>query len=233
MLGKKLFTRSENQGEAAEVASPAALYKFERQPYRLLRLDLRGLRAERGDMSMAGTLRYITGSGSDPALHVAVQQAARALGFNSYTYGCLMERVDGVPLLLVSSPFSAEELFAYHCAGLMQRDERIRHCGEIIVPGSWTIDELSLAKTNPVFARAFAERGMASGVFFPIHGIGGEVGMLACFDRALILARAILPASSVRSSQDRGAPSQAYLRQGECCRRALQPRPGPLRIATR
>jgi DNA-binding CsgD family transcriptional regulator len=110
---------------------------------------------------------------------MAVQQAACTLGFDSYTYGCLLQRVDGVPLLYVSSPFSAEALFAYHRAGLMQCDERIRHCGVSIVPGSWTIDELSLTKTNPVFARAFAEKGMASGVFFPIHGVGGEVGMLA------------------------------------------------------
>lgn len=179
MSSKKSYFRSGYQGNAAEAASPNALYKFEGQPYRLQRLDLTNLRAERGDMSMAGTLRYITGSGSEPGLHVAVQQAARSLGFDSFTYGCLLQRVDGVPLLYVSSPFSAEDFFAYHRAGLMQFDERIRHCGESIVPGSWTTDELSLAKSNPIFARAVADRGMASGVFFPIHGVGGEVGMLA------------------------------------------------------
>src|ERR1019366_1480641 len=107
--------------KTAELASPDALYKFEGQPYRLRRLDLSGLqagrgdmgmagaplshpRAGRGDMGMAGTLRYITGSGGEPGLHVAVQQAACALGFDSYTYGCLVQRVEGTPLLFVSSP---------------------------------------------------------------------------------------------------------------------------------
>ena len=65
----------------------------------------------------------------------------------------------------------------------MQYDECIRHCGESIVPGSWTTDELSLAKTNPVFARAVADKGLVSGVFFPIHGVAGEVGLLALNSR--------------------------------------------------
>ena len=179
MSSKESFSRSEDQGKATEGASSDALYRFDGQPYRLQRIDLSNLRAERGDMSMAGTLRYIRGSGSEPGLHVAVHQAACALGFDSYTYGCLAQRVDGTPLLYVSTPFSVEDFLAYHRAGLLQYDERIRHCGESIVPGSWTTDELRMTKTNPDVARALTEKGLASGVFFPIHGVGGEVGMLA------------------------------------------------------
>lgn len=179
MSGRKIFSRWEKQAKAAEAISPDALYKFAGQPYRLQRLDLSSLRAEPGDISMAGTLRYITGSGSEPALDVAVQQAACALGFDSYTYGCLLERVDGAPLLCVSSPFLAEDFWAYHRAGLLQSDERIRHCNESIVPGSWTTDELRMAKTSPDLVQVLSERGLASGVFFPIHGASGEVGMLA------------------------------------------------------
>ena len=68
MSRKEPLPRSESQGKAAERAAPDALFKFECQSYRLLRLDLSSLRAERGDMSVAGTLRYITGSLSEPGL---------------------------------------------------------------------------------------------------------------------------------------------------------------------
>jgi hypothetical protein len=106
MSGKEFSSRSEGPDSVREAGSPEALYKFDGQHYRLQRLDLSSLRAERGDMSMAGTLRYIRGSVSEPGLHVAVHQAAVALGFDSYTYGCLMQRVDGTPLLYVSTPFT-------------------------------------------------------------------------------------------------------------------------------
>jgi DNA-binding CsgD family transcriptional regulator len=179
MSGKEFSSRSGRPDDARGAASGEDLYKFEGQPYRLQRLDLSSLRAERGDMSMAGTLRYIRGSGSEPGLHVAVQQAAVALGFDSYTYGCLMQRVDSAPLMYVSTPFSVADLLAYHRAGLLQYDERIRHCGDSIVPGSWTMDELKMASTSPDLVRTLLAKGLASGVFFPIHGAGGETGMLA------------------------------------------------------
>jgi len=179
MSGNQFSSRSDSADNARDAAFPDSLYKFDGQPYRLQRLDLSSLRAERGDMSMAGTLRYIRGSGSEPGLHVAVHQAAVALGFDSYSYGCLMQRVDGSPLLYVSTPFPVGDFLAYHRAGLLQYDERIRHCGESIVPGSWTTEELKMATTSPDLVRTLSEKGLASGVFFPIHGVGGEIGMLA------------------------------------------------------
>ncbi len=179
MSGKESFARSKSRNGARESPAADVLFKFEGQAYRLQRLDLSELRAERGDMSMAGTLRYISGRASNEGLHAAVHNAVRVLGFDSFTYGCLKQRVQGPPLLYVSSPFSEEDFWAYHRAGFLERDERIRHCGESLVPGSWTTDALGLAKANPVFARVVAEQGLASGIFFPIHGTAGEVGMMA------------------------------------------------------
>jgi DNA-binding CsgD family transcriptional regulator len=159
------------------------MYKFNNQPYRLSRLDLTALRPQTGPMTLSAIVCSVIQVASQCSLHEMLMGAARALGFDSYTYGCLIRRMNDVPLLHVCTPVSLEDWLAYHESGFLNNDERIVHCGNKVTPGIWSISGSSMVQRDASLARRLSAGGLASGVFFPVHGKDGDVAMLALNSR--------------------------------------------------
>lgn len=154
--------------------------KLNDQIYKLKYLEIKNTIPPKNNQSFDAICRLIKTQGEAHSLHEIALTAAKMMGFDGYTYGCLTSSAEHCPVLHVSTLLPLDEWKRYHAAGLMGRDRRFYHCSNHVTPGTWNRNDMqeTLAPV-PGLAEAWSKHGLASGVFFPIHGGMNEIGMLS------------------------------------------------------
>jgi len=154
------------------------LYRFHGQSYRLEYLDLNTVPPIDGPFNLDAAVRRIAALNSPEDIFSVVSHAARSLGFDSVSYGCMFKATELAPLLVVSTPLARPLWEAAHASGLLAFDETIVHVARRRIPGVWHLSNSDLSRRSPMMAEQW-KSFCASRVFFPLHGPMEEIGIMA------------------------------------------------------
>lgn len=154
------------------------LYRFYGQSYRLEYLDLNTVPPIEGPFDLDAAVRKIATLNSPEDIFSVVAHAARSLGFDSVSYGCMFKATELAPLLVVSTPLARPLWEAAHESGLLAFDETIIHVARRRIPGVWHLSDSELVRRSPMMGEQW-KTFCASRVFFPLHGPMEEIGIMA------------------------------------------------------
>ncbi len=73
-------------------------------------------------------------------LVAATDAAASCLGFDTFTYGCVLPRINNCPMVFAFSTHSKRLMHLWHERGYSEKDPRLLHCIEYITPYAWSLE---------------------------------------------------------------------------------------------
>jgi LuxR family transcriptional activator of bioluminescence operon len=120
-------------------------------------------------------------AGTVEEIHALCCAICERHGFDHFIYGASLPTSFVTPHLCIISGYPKEWRDRYQELGYQGLDPTVRHCASHITPIAW--DAIGpLEKADRVVTRLMGESrefGLKSGLSLPVHGAGGEFGMLS------------------------------------------------------
>lgn len=116
--------------------------------------------------------------GSESDLLVSLQRLAGKLGFDHFICGIQMLSVEGKTYTPILNGYPCAWRERYVSANYIDIDPVMLHCRRQATPLIWAPHLFSAGAARHLMeeARGF---GLKAGVSFPVHGVGGELGVLS------------------------------------------------------
>jgi len=144
-------------------------YKFAGKEYGFWPLSITSQPARATKLQFAETIDALQRAGNPRDIVVAARSATKALGFDTFTYGCIVPRIKSYPLMLVYTTMSREWMLKYHQLGYADKDPRIFHILNNSDALCWSLNDYR-GHVELVDMLANMEReGLCAGATFPLH----------------------------------------------------------------
>ncbi len=102
-------------------------------------------------------------------LAAAAQAAATCLGFDTFTYGCIMPRIKDCPMVFVFTTVAQAWMSEWHERGYSEKDPRLLHCYESVMPYAWSLEQFRSLPDLGNLTRDFERQGLCAGLVVPLN----------------------------------------------------------------
>ena len=144
-------------------------FKFAGKDYELSALPIATASA------MATALQY--GEAIDTLQHAenqrdivaATASAARSIGFDTFTYGCIVPRINSYPLIVVFTTLSQAWMVNYHQLGYADKDPRVLHILNNSDVLCWSLREYRDNAALACMLSDMEREGLCAGAAYPLH----------------------------------------------------------------
>ena len=102
-------------------------------------------------------------------LLLATASATKSLGFDSFTYGCIVSRINTYPEIVVFTTLSKQWMVNYHQLGYADKDPRVLHILNNSEPLCWSLNDYGDDVTLTDMLADMEREGLCAGVAYPLH----------------------------------------------------------------
>lgn len=144
-------------------------FKFAGKDYGLSPLPIADGLGTATTLQFGEALDALQRAGNQREIVAATASATKSLGFDSFTYGCVVPRINSYPLILVFTTLSKEWMLSYHQLGYADKDPRIYHILNDSEALCWSADDYRENAALMEMLAHMAREGLCAGAAFPLH----------------------------------------------------------------
>ncbi|MET0266474.1 MAG: autoinducer binding domain-containing protein [Duganella sp.] len=135
-----------------------------------------------GDGAMEGFASLydgLAGAACEADAVLKLQAGAQNLGFDKVLFAVIPQPKASLTDVYLRSNYPGKWRTAYDSQNLRAADPTVEHCFKASSPFVWVPESFKSGAQSDLYEEA-AAHGIKAGVTLPIHGVGGELGMLTC-----------------------------------------------------
>lgn len=121
----------------------------------------------------------LAGASCEADAVLKLQAGVQNLGFDKVLFAVIPQPKLSLGDVYLRSNYPGKWRDEYDRQNLRAADPTVGHCFQATSPFVWVPDSFKTTEQSALYEEA-AGHGLKAGVTLPVHGIGGEVGMLTC-----------------------------------------------------
>lgn len=128
---------------------------------------------------LAGLYDTLAGARCEADVIASLQASVSKLGFDRVLFAVIPQPRASLSDVYLRSNYPDQWRATYDSQNLRAADPTVEHCFKASAPFVWLPESFTGSAQSALYEEA-AAHGLKAGVTLPIHGVGGEIGMLTC-----------------------------------------------------